>query len=50
MITNKDNNLYELVIYIRPDKESDEGYFSVEEEGFDETYLIEGEREVARKA
>jgi len=31
VITDKDSELYELVIYIRPDKESDEGYFSDEE-------------------
>jgi len=47
VITDKDNELYELVIYIRPDKESDEGYFSVEEEGLDETYLIEKEEKLA---
>ena len=29
--TNKDNKPYELVIYIKPDKESDESYFSDEE-------------------
>ena len=50
VITDKDNELYELVIYIRPDKESDEGYFSVEEKGLDETYLTEKEEKLAQKA
>ena len=31
VITDKGNELYEVVIYIRIDKESDEGYFSDEE-------------------
>ena len=32
MIINKNNKPYELIIYIRPDKKSeDEGYFSYKE-------------------
>jgi len=30
-MSNKNNTLYEIVIYIRPDKESDEIYFNNEE-------------------